>query len=112
VPLLSDLPETEVANGIRARLEDRKTLGHWASQQIEKGVMDEYRAKNNARSLDDLGGLKAARRLRGEHLLLCDIEIWLKRVLQQWDAMLLGALLAVFAFVFLPSLRHRYAIQI
>lgn len=80
------------------------------SQQVEKGVMDAYRAKNNARSLDDLGGLNAARRLKGENIPLTNLLIRLKRCLQQWDAMLLGALLTMIAFMFLPSLRHRYAI--
>jgi len=111
VPLFTDLPE-EGTNGAKLRLQDRKTLGHWASQQVEKGVLDQYRAKNNARSLDGLGGMKVARRHRGEILLLGDVEIWFKRVLQQWDAMLLGAFLAIIAFVFLPSVRHRYAIQL
>ncbi|GAB7350732.1 hypothetical protein MBLNU459_g1283t2 [Dothideomycetes sp. NU459] len=63
VPLLTDASELEANHdGVHARLEDRKTLGHWASKQVEKGELKGYQAQKNSQSLDGLGGLKAARR--------------------------------------------------
>lgn len=95
VPWLKDLEELEAnEEGPRARLEDRKTLGHWASQTVEKGAMEAYRAKNNARSLDDTAGLKAARRTKGEIIWLEDAKIYTRKLVLQWDAILVGMLLA------------------
>lgn len=104
VPWLNDDPGALEANESddeetpKARLEDRKTLGHWAAGTVEKDAMVAYRAKNNARSLDDTGGLKAARRTRGEVLWLEDFKLYLRRLAQQWDTLLIGMLLA-FAIV-------------
>lgn len=107
VPFLSELAELEAhADGPRSRLEDRKTLGHWASQQVEKDVMQEYQAKNNRRSLDGLAGLRAARRTRNEMLWLEDAKIWAKRMIRQWDALLLGALLTVLVILLTHTLPH------
>ena len=60
-------------------LEDRQTLGHWANKQIDKNVMNDYRADMNARSLDGLPGLRVARRDKGEMLLLRDLEAQVKK---------------------------------
>lgn len=92
-------------------LEDRKTLGHWASQRVEKGELRKYQALNNFRSLDGLGGLKAARRDRGQILWLEDARVYLKRLLHQWDAILLGVVLALFFMLMshaLPTLTQRF----
>lgn len=59
--------------------------------------MDAYQVKNNSRSLDGLGGLKAARRRRGENLLVEDVGLRLTRTLKQKEAMVLGAVLAIVA---------------
>jgi hypothetical protein len=91
----STIDPAKVSDGPRAYLEDRKTLGHWAGQQIEKGVMHEYRQKMNSRSLDGCAGLKVARRQRGEWMLVQDCLIWLRRVLRQWEAMIVGAVLGI-----------------
>jgi len=56
--------------------------------------MEAYRAKNNARSLDNTGGLKAARRTKGEMVWLEDIKLYCRRLGQQWDAIIVGMLLA------------------
>ena len=96
VPMVSStIDPTKVSEGPRAYLEDRKTLGHWAGQQIEKGVMHEYRQKMNTRSLDGCAGLKVARRQRGEWMLVQDCLIWSKRVVKQQEAMILGAVLTI-----------------
>lgn len=53
--------------------------------------MEWYQSQANVRSLDGLGGLRAARKGRGENLLLQDGVIWARRVAGQWDAVLVGA---------------------
>ncbi|KEF52930.1 uncharacterized protein A1O9_10836 [Exophiala aquamarina CBS 119918] len=65
-------PQSPTTNQI-AYLEDRNTLGHWAGKQIENGVMNDYRANWNRRSLDGLPGLRVARKDFGESLWLGDV---------------------------------------
>ncbi|KAK5130661.1 hypothetical protein LTR08_001871 [Meristemomyces frigidus] len=104
VPLVSTtLDPTRIHEGPRAYLEDRNSLGHWAGQQIEKGTLDGYRERMNARSLDDCAGLRVARGARGENLQVEDAMIWLRRMTGQWEAMLLGAVLAVVAMLALRA---------
>ncbi|EMC91741.1 hypothetical protein BAUCODRAFT_79423 [Baudoinia panamericana UAMH 10762] len=96
VPLVSsNIDPVKIDEGPRAYLEDRKTLGHWAGKHVEAGTLQDYHQKMNARSHDGCGGLKAARRARGEHMLLEDCMIWMRRTTQQREAMLVGALLAI-----------------
>lgn len=100
VPLVSStLDPARIDEGPRAYLEDRKTLGHWASQRIEKGELHEYRQKMNSRSLDGCSGLKVARRQRGEYMLVEDCFMWLRRVLRQREALLVGVLLGLLVMV-------------
>lgn len=104
VPMVSSSIDPErIHEGPRAYLEDRQTLGHWAGNQIEKGVMDEYRVKMNTRSKDGCAGLKVARRQKGENLLLHDCLIWLRRTMRQREALLLGGVLAVLLMVCLRA---------
>ncbi|KAI5236295.1 pyridoxamine phosphate oxidase family protein [Aureobasidium subglaciale] len=93
VPLLS---ETE-----QKGLLDRDTLGHWAGKTVSENKMVDYRAKNNAYSLDDLPGLKAGRRTRGERLWIGDARAYLVRLWHQMDAIVIGFVLA---FVFIDLL--------
>lgn len=60
-------------------LEDRQTLGHWGQKQVDKGVMEDYRAKMNSRSLDGLPGLRIARKDNGELLWLRDVEAQVRK---------------------------------
>lgn len=62
--------------------------------------MADYQAKNNARSLDGTAGLKAARRQKGETIWFEDFKLHVRRLAHQWDAVLIGMLLA-FAIMFL-----------
>lgn len=62
-----------------AYLEDRNTLGHWAGKQIENGVMNDYRANWNRRSLDGLPGLRVARKDFGESLWYGDVKSQVKK---------------------------------
>jgi hypothetical protein len=65
--------ETDPAKQI-PYLEDRQTLGHWGAKQIEAGKMDDYRAKNNTRSLNGLPGLRRARLDAGERLWIGNLK--------------------------------------
>ena len=91
----SHIDPSKIQEGPRAYLDDRNTLGHWAGQRIEKGEMDEYRQRMNSRSLDGCAGLTVARRQRGENLLLENCLIWLKRVMRQREAIVVGVLLGM-----------------
>jgi len=67
MPIVSSTIDlAKVDEGPRAYLDDRKTLGHWAGNQVEKGTLQAYHQKMNARSLDGCAGLKAARKARGD----------------------------------------------
>jgi hypothetical protein len=92
--------------GPKAYMKDRGTLGHFAKKTVEQGLMEWYQQQANLRSLDGLGGLRAARRGKGENMHLQDARIWIRRILRQWDAMLVGALIALFAVASLHLVLH------
>lgn len=54
----------------------------------------EYRAKNNAYSLDNLPGLKAGRKTRGEWLWVAGVRAYVQRLWNQMDALIIGFVLA------------------
>jgi hypothetical protein len=91
VPLLNSLSSS-------TPLLDRETLGHWAGKTVSDNKMIEYRAKNNAYSLDSLPGLKAGRKTRGEWLWVGDVVAYVKRLWNQMDAMIVGFVLAFVVF--------------
>jgi hypothetical protein len=92
--------------GPKAYMKDRGTLGHFAKKTVDQGLMEWYQQQANMRSLDGLGGLRAARRGKGENVRLQDALIWLRRIFRQWDAMLVGALVALFALALLRLVLH------
>jgi hypothetical protein len=92
--------------GPKAYMKDRGTLGHFARKTVDQGLMEWYQQQANMRSLDGLGGLRAARRGKGENVHLQDALIWLRRIFRQWDAMLVGALIALFALALMRSVLH------
>ena len=72
--------------------------------------MEAYRAKNNARSLDNTAGLTAARRTKNEIIWLEDLKLYVRRLSSQWDAVVIGMVLAlviVFIGGGLPMLEKR-----
>ena len=75
-------------------LEDRETLGHWASKKVEKNEMHDYQKENNSDSLDGLTGMKVARRDRGETLWIIDLKAYFRRITAQREAMTFGFALA------------------
>ena len=87
-------------------MKDRGTLGHFAKKTVDQGLMEWYQQQANMRSLDGLGGLRAARRGKGENVHLQDALIWLRRIFRQWDAMLVGALITLFALASLRLVLH------
>lgn len=87
-------------------MKDRGTLGHFAKKTVDQGLMEWYQQQANMRSLDGLGGLRAARRGKGENVYLQDALIWLRRIFRQWDAMLVGALIALFGLALLRVVLH------
>jgi hypothetical protein len=87
-------------------MKDRGTLGHFAKKTVDQGLMEWYQQQANMRSLDGLGGLRAARRGKGENVHLQDALIWLRRIFRQWDAMLVGAFIALFALALLRVVLH------
>lgn len=74
VPYLTLKPDENDPNKQVPYLEDRETLGHWGSKQIEAGLMNDYRAQKNSRSLDGLPGLRRARRDAKELVWLGDLR--------------------------------------
>jgi len=108
----SAIDPEHVAQGPRAYLKDRETLGHWAGQQVEKGTLHAYHQKMNARSLDGCAGLKAARRANGENLLLNETYIWVKRTTGQWREMLLGAMLAIIVMASLRAISETLGVRL
>ncbi|KAL9578412.1 MAG: hypothetical protein Q9212_005731 [Teloschistes hypoglaucus] len=80
VPFLSLSPASNESTGLEAKLQDRETMGHWASKQIEKNTLREYQKKNNAYSLDGLPGLKVAVTDSGESIWWVEIKTWARRI--------------------------------
>ena len=75
---------------VKPVLEDRETLGHWASVKIEKNQLHAYQKEWNANSLDGLTGLRVARRDAGERLWATETKAHLRRIAAQKEALLVG----------------------
>jgi len=72
--------------------QDRKTMPNWQGTR-NKQTLNDYWKNSNWRSLDGCPGLKAARRNRGNWLLIENVLAWWRRVFKQWEAMLVGMLI-------------------
>ncbi|RVX66814.1 hypothetical protein B0A52_09544 [Exophiala mesophila] len=101
VPLLATKTDPSIPNKTTAFLDDRNTLGHWSGKYVEQGIIDEYRASNNRRSLDGLPGLRIARRHGGEYLFLGDVRAKILKTLRAspFPNILVLALVAILASV-------------
>jgi hypothetical protein len=62
--------------------------------QVSNGVMDDYRAKMNSRSLDGLPGLRVARKDKGEYLWIRDLEAQVRK----YDGLRLGLVALISSF--------------
>jgi hypothetical protein len=100
VPRLAQVKKVEGdEEKLVAGLEDRETMGHWASQKIEKNELHAYQKVWNHDSLDGLTGMKVARRDAGEKLWWTDLQAWLRRMRGQSDAVAFGFVLAVLMYL-------------
>ena len=70
-------------------------MGHWASNKVKKDELHTYQMEWNAKSLDGLNGLRAARRGLGERLWLEDRKTFLVRILAQREALMTGIFIGV-----------------
>lgn len=93
------LAQKEDAEKAVPYLEDRETMGHWASKKVEKNELHAYQKEWNSDSLDGLTGMKVARRDRGEILWLTDLQAYFRRVTAQREAMVFGFAIAFFVYV-------------
>lgn len=76
-------------------LQDRETMGHWASKMINKNELQKYQAQWNADSLDALPGLSVARRDRGEMLWLTGLKARGRRIMGQREGLAWGVVAGV-----------------
>ena len=94
VPLLNK--ESELENGTEATFfHDRPTLKHSLAKDEKKGRTDAYMRDNNSRSLDGLFGLRHARRMKGENLMLADVLTWVGRQLSHGPAIVFGVVVGL-----------------
>ena len=85
----------DVGKAPETAFEDRETMGHWASNKVEKNELLPYQQKWNSHSLDGLNGLRSARRSSGESLWLGDIRARVERVLAQRESLTVGIVVGV-----------------
>jgi len=84
---------------------DRKTLGHWAGQKVEKNELLDYQRDMNAYSHDGLPGLRSARRdlFHASRLRMRIDEILLRGkmiVRGQWEGITLGLIIGIMVGIF------------
>ena len=84
--------------------EERGTMVNWATKMTEKNALAGYQVKNNTRSLDGLPGLRGARANNKEVLFVGDVTAWARRVGQQWEAIILGMLIAFLSTLVLKQI--------
>lgn len=85
----------DAGNGLEAALENRKILGHWGANKVEKNELQPYQQKWNSRSLDGLNGLRSARRDNGEILWVEDLKARGRRMMAQGDTLVVGLLMGI-----------------
>ena len=102
VPLLATEKTADVE--AKASFDDRQTLGHWASKQVEKNAMRSYQKQWNSASLDGVPGLKTARRDAEGPLWFGDLRAWLRNVAHQKGAVLVGVAISLAWIVLLRFL--------
>lgn len=105
VPLLTTTTPAPVSDPKSASSEtatkpillDRDTMGHWARRKIETDSLLEYRANNNASSLDGCPGLRSAMRERGDWVGLTLLKARVRRLGGQREAVVVGVVMGVLA---------------
>ena len=84
-------------------MEDRDTLGHWASRKMETNTLLEYQAQNNSSSLDDCPGMRAAMRDHGDRVWMVLVKARARRIFAQKDALFVGLMLGILMMVVLQT---------
>ena len=108
MPLLTPVPNSENLDSpgvLKQEFKDRETMGHWASKKVEKDELHAYQAEFNARSLDGLTGLRAARRNAGERLWLTETKAHIRRVAVQREALFLGIGIGILLMVIFEKIQ-------
>ena len=109
MPYLSayPVPDADVLEGVKAELKDRETMGHWASKQVEKNTLRKYQAGNNAYSLDGLPGFRVAIRDSGQWIWWARMRAWVRRMIYQKEAMVVGAVIGMVVLLLWQTLIPR-----
>lgn len=84
--------------------EERPHLDYWAGSMVAKNAAHKYQAKNNARSMDGLPGMKTARRDNNEILWLGDAAAYLRRMGAEKVSVAIGFTLGVIFYFILTIL--------
>ena len=87
-----------------AILEDRETLGHWASKMVEKDKLRAYQAVWNMDSLDGLPGLRSAIRDSGQSLWAMKVKASIRRFRAQREALVLGVVVGALLVMLLQRM--------
>lgn len=82
---------------------ERPTLEKALNTMVRKGGIDAYIRENSKRSLDGLLGLREARKMNGEWLLVDDVTTWIGRQLAQGPAIALGIFIGLFFYTLGPQ---------
>lgn len=83
---------------------ERPTLEKALDKMVRKGGIDAYIRDNSKRSLDGLLGLREARTMNGEWLLVGEITTWISRQLAQGPAIAFGILVGFLLFALGPKI--------
>ena len=115
VPMLAGGPMPEGGEPEKVpmpELKDRATLGHWASNKIRKGELQQYQAASNAHNLDGFGGMRAAARDRGERLWLVRRKDQVRRIAGQSEAVIVGLVMGVALLLWAQLLAQRLGVRL
>ncbi|KAL2004567.1 hypothetical protein VTN00DRAFT_3452 [Thermoascus crustaceus] len=74
----------------KAYMKERTTLRSYLVKKVRDNALADYQVQWNARSLDGLPGLRAARRRAGEKLWYQDLGAKIVRAVTPWETLLLG----------------------
>lgn len=88
-------PSAGVEGDPESAFEDRDTLGHWAKVKTEKNELQAYQMEMNAKSLDGLPGLRAARKDLGHRPWVDDVKARAHAVWAQKEALGVGVLVGL-----------------
>ncbi|RDL40978.1 Uncharacterized protein BP5553_00957 [Venustampulla echinocandica] len=106
VPKLTTSSLGDTEKGYEAAFLDRDTLGHWASNKVERNEVTEYRLMNNTWSLDGIPGLMSARRDSGQWLWIEDGKAFLRRANSQPGTLVVGIIIGVLLSLFVQLVRN------